>query len=360
MHDLIIVGGGVAGCRIASSLDMDVLLLEKSREIKLKDSGIVSRRFIDIYGTDLVKHEIRVMEGVSPSGKRLFLNSDSPFAYIIDRIGFSKFLRKKAREKAEIKYEFAENIIYGKDSVSVITNNGEYEAKMVVGCDGTLSGVRKFASIGSPKMYPGMLVRTRERIRKENIQVFFNKFFSPEFFSWVIPQISEYGLITGIRPKEHLDYFRQSMNLPGGRLYSYLIPLGTTKSYSERTILVGDACGQSKPITGGGIVFSLRASAHAEAVIKEAFERGNFSRSFLHRYEARWKKDMAWEIEKQSIMRRFYRKMGNSDIDAFFSCLGKSIESVKHFDYDNFTGIWKKLPLRSIAEFMLSRAGNLL
>jgi digeranylgeranylglycerophospholipid reductase len=357
MHDIIIVGGGVAGGTLTSNLgeDLDVLMLERSRKIELKDSGIVSPRFIETYGKSLIENEIKIMEGISPAGKKFFLNSDKPFAYIINRIGFSKFLRKKARKKASVKYENTEKIEYRKDFVTVTTNKGEYKAKMIVGCDGTLSVARKFANIKPPEMYPGILVRTRKKITGDHIKVFFNKFFSPEFFSWTIPHNNEYGIITGIRPREHLEFFKKSLNLPEGRIYSYLIPLGSTTSYSERMILVGDACGQSKPITGGGIVFSLRATKHAEKTIREAFEKKRFSRSFLKKYESSWKKEMIWEIRKQVMIRKIYRKMSNRDIEIFFSGVGKHIESVREFDYDHFTDIWKKMPLFELIKFVMPR-----
>jgi len=356
MYDLIIVGGGVAGGRISSQLDLDTLLIERDKKVELKDSGIVSKRFLDIFGKKLVEHKINIMKGISPSGQTFNLGSEEePFAYLIDRIGFSKFLRKEARKKAKIKYEFAEKIEYGKNSVIVTTNKGIYEAKMVIGCDGTLSTVRKYAGITPPKMYPGLLVRTKKKIPGKNIQVFFNKFYSPEFFSWIIPQNNEYGLITGIRPREHLNYFKENLNLPEGKLYSYLIPLGATKSYRERTILVGDACGQSKPITGGGIVFSLRAARHAINIINRAFERKDFSEKFLKQYENEWRKEMLSEIKKQIMIRRIYRKMGNKDIEEFFTKLGPHIESLEKFDYDHFTDIWKILPKTKIASFVLPR-----
>ncbi len=355
MYDLIIVGGGVAGCRLASRLDLDTLLLEKSKEITLKDSGIVSQRFPDMFGADLVAHEISTMEAVSPSGKTFRLTAEAPFAYIIDRTGFSRFLRKEAGKKANIRYEFAEKVVYEKDFVSVITDKEEYKARMVVGCDGSLSNVRKSAGIKAPDMYPGILMKTKEKIMRENIRVFFNKFFSPEFFSWIIPQNNEYGLITGIRPREHLDYFRKTQSLPGGWLHSYMIPVGSTQSYAERTILVGDACGQTKPLTGGGIVFSLRACQHAENTINEAFRQGNFSMEFLGRYEKTWKREMSLEIQKQLIARRFYRKMSNADIETAFGDFGKSIEAIRGFDYDHLSGIWKKLPLFRLARFALPR-----
>ena len=52
MLDIIIVGGGIAGCHLASKLSgrYRILLIERRKEIIPKDSGIVSIRYDDVFG----------------------------------------------------------------------------------------------------------------------------------------------------------------------------------------------------------------------------------------------------------------------------------------------------------------------
>ena len=58
MYDVIIAGSGIAGSTIARGLgELDVLVLEKNKKAAPKDSGIVSRRFLEHYDRKFIRHE---------------------------------------------------------------------------------------------------------------------------------------------------------------------------------------------------------------------------------------------------------------------------------------------------------------
>src|SRR3989344_934740 len=106
MYDVIIVGGGVAGCHLASKLaGLNVLLIEKNKKVLLKYSGIVSRDFLDFFDSRLLKCGITRMDAFSPGGNKFTLNNSEPFAYIIKRVAFSRHLRARAARNAKIIYE---------------------------------------------------------------------------------------------------------------------------------------------------------------------------------------------------------------------------------------------------------------
>lgn len=355
MYDVTIVGGGVAGAYLASRLDgLNVLLIEKNKKVLLKDSGIVSRDFLDFFDRRLVRHEITRMDAFSPSGRTFALSSREPFAYIIKRMTFSKYLRAKAGRTATVVHENALGVTYSKDHVAIHTTGGAFRSKMVVGADGANSVVRRCAHIERPLLALGIMVKTGNELGG-NINVFFNKYYSPDFFSWIIPQNNEYGTITAYG-REYLKYFEKSQYLPGGDVFAYLIPTGYVKSHSHRTILVGDACGQNKPLTGGGIMFGLKAASYAAPVITEAVQKNRFDSGTLSKYEKSWKRDFAWEIDKQFLARMLYRRLTNKDIDKIFLELGPHIEKLSSFDYDKFSRAWIKMPKLKLARLALGLA----
>ncbi len=341
VYDVIIVGSGIAGTYLATLLDqmdINVLVLEKDKKLKLKDSGIVSAHFKQfIREKAVIKEKIKAMKIISPSDKSFSVQIGGTFAYIIDRRKLISLLRKKTH----IRYEKVENIIYS-NNVIVETEKNDYEAKIIVGADGANSLVRKIAGLPDQTLCHGIMCITRKKI-EDGIKIFLNKYFSPDFFSWSIPQNREYGLMTAIRPFEYFEYFKKKSSLPDGEIYMNPIPIGLTKSYSDKTLLIGDAASQVKPITGGGIIFSFRACHHAAETINYALEKQRFDSRLLKLYEDKWKSDFGGEIRKQLFMRKIYRKMSNKDIDNFFKDFGTHIERAKGYDYDNISSIWRQL-----------------
>lgn len=340
MHDVIIIGAGVAGSFLAKKLEgLDVLLLEKDKRIFVKDSGIVSQRFKNFFDKKfvkkIIKEKISRMVLVSPSGDKISLRVS---AFLLNRKMFSRKLRMMNNNV--IAYEKAEKIRYGRNIV-VTTDRNEYKCKLLVGADGALSITRKALGIKIPFLYHGVIARTKNKINMKDIHVYFNKNYSSDFFSWVIPQNNEYGLIAKKNPKDRFRYFKDALDLPNSRLHMAPIPIGITKSYGQRTLLVGDAAGMIKPLTGGGIVFSLTAASHAASLINNVFEKHNFGA--VPEYEKAWKNDFGNEIKKQLMLRMIYRRLNNRMINRLFVSIKPMIKKMGKFDYDFLSDIPRRL-----------------
>ena len=358
MYDVIIVGAGIAGSTVARSLDCNVLILQKNKKVLPKDSGIVSRKFVDHYGTKFVRHEITEMELVPPNGNSFFLRDEKPFAHILHRERLAKFCIREAKKHADMRNETLVSMENGESCVTVRTNKSEYQGRMLVGCDGATSSVRKLSGIPAPRLSIGMMIK-ESGLKKGHIKTFFCKKYSPDFFSWVIPQSDEYGLMAGSGAMQCMKNFVYDMEFRPGKTYAYMIPTGMTKSFGNRCILVGDACGQNKPLTGGGIVFSATGAGCAASVINDAVSRKRFDSKFLSQYEKSWKQEIAWEIRKQIIVRNIYSRLSDDDVNSIFRKFGHHMERLRNFDYDKFSRSWVNMPKKDLLIFAFSNTWRL-
>ncbi|GEM_PF-829897 len=337
-----IIGAGVAGSYLAyllSNEGIDVILIEKSRKIKV-DSGIVStniKNFLKIKES-LILDKIKEMNFFS-SKSSFYLFSNKPFAYILKRKEFGRYLRKIATKSgAKLYYDECEKIKLNKDFY-VIGKNNKYIFKILVGCDGANSIVRKFLGIEEPKFAIGYIHKLRKKIEIKKISVYHDKKYSKRFFGWIIPQNREIGLMTEIKnSKEKFSKFlRDKVNENfDNKDYFHLIPITTTKSFYKNAILVGDACGQTKPLTGGGIIYSLICAEKAKDAIINHIEYNKK----LEIYEKLWKKEIYKEILLQRFIRNIYESFNNNQIEEIFREINKI--KLENFEYDSSSSLLKE------------------
>ena len=91
-----------------------------------------------------------------------------------------------------------------------------------------------------------------------------------------------------------------------------------SKTYSSRVLVLGEAAGQVKTTTGGGIYFGLLCAEIAARVIKEKFEEGKFTESDMADYERQWKKAIQKEILLGYYTRKICKKFNDIQIEKLF------------------------------------------
>ena len=80
-------------------------------------------------------------------------------------------------------------------------------------------------------------------------------------------------------------------------------------------LVVGDAAGQVKPTTGGGIYYALLAGEIAADALHTAFKANDLSASRLSQYEKEWKALLARELEIGYSARRLFEVSRDCQID---------------------------------------------
>ena len=313
LRDLIVVGAGPVGSQLAkrfSDKGVDVLVIERSKSIgePLACSGHVSPDIRDFLSDE--EFEEILQNGINGAdfhlnGKYRFFR-DEKVSYVIDRIELD---RKKARQAEDSGAEIAlgenvESVEEEEDRVVVDTDNGSYEARMVAGCDGASSKVRDETGLPEPDhFYQGVLCFTDEEDSSDFVDVTLDV---PSFFGWRIPRGDsvEYGAAVpkGENPMEWLDNITDSFNVDDKRdVCAGAIPVGPPDSVtSDRVFLVGDAAAQTKPFTGGGILYGMRCSDIASECIDVD------DPSSLQMYEEEWRSELSDEIMLGRLIEKFY------------------------------------------------------
>jgi flavin-dependent dehydrogenase len=98
------------------------------------------------------------------------------------------------------------------------------------------------------------------------------------------------------------------------------IPLGyPEETVGERIMIVGDAAGQVKSSTGGGVVTGGIAARIAGRAAVKAVEEKDFSKEFLKiEYEDRWKQELGTELQVHSALREMLDGLTDPELDGLF------------------------------------------
>jgi flavin-dependent dehydrogenase len=175
---------------------------------------------------------------------------------------------------------------------------------MVAGCDGPQSRVRSALDLPEPgELLHGVLGFDPDADAQDYVDVHLTV---PRFFAWRIPRGDagvEYGLAAppGGDVSARFDEFIDAYGATIDKRCSGLIPIGTPNRVTgSRSFLIGDAAAQTKPFTGGGILYGMTAADHAAREI-DPTEPGT-----LGDYERSWREDLRREIRLGHLVRKAY------------------------------------------------------
>ncbi|MGY4707628.1 geranylgeranyl reductase family protein [Candidatus Bipolaricaulota sp. J31] len=316
--DLAVVGGGPAGAivaREAAAGGARVVLFERAPNAPLRCAGLISTRAVEELGVprELILSEIRGVTIYGPEGSEASLSSSLPKGAVIDRVRFDAYLRGRAREEGVRVMEGVS--VLGWDGNALYTSAGTFRPGILVGADGAVSGVARWAGLPRPRetlvAYQAEVVAQAEE--PHHVEIFLGRDHAPGFFAWTIPagETIRIGLAT-IEAKEaprllHRLLARRFPHAPVGRVSGGLIPIGPPGSTSKgRVFLVGDAAAQVKPLTGGGLYYGGLAAR----LLGRLISAGNPGE-----YERSWREELGREIEFGLRARRAILLLSDAELD---------------------------------------------
>jgi digeranylgeranylglycerophospholipid reductase len=363
LYDVIIVGAGPAGSYIAYELASSghhVAVFEEKTEPGLNAccTGIISTecfQSLDL-STDVILAKVNSAKFFSPSGRCLRFQTERVQAYVVNRLLLDKVLASKAQSQGA-QYFFSSpviDIIPAKDIIQAATlrfgAREIFSARAVVLANGFKPKLPQKLGLGKIKNF---LVGAQAEIEAENVdefEVYFSQEIAPGAFAWLVPTSTNrayVGLLATSQAELHLQNFLNNL-FDQSRITSRevvieqkAIPIGNlAHSYGDRVLVIGDAAGQVKPTTGGGIYFGHLGAQIAAEVLNEALISDNLTAGQLSRYQKQWKVKMGKELSRGYWARWAYAKLSDRQIDGIFNILNSGGMAEALLNSGNFSFDW--------------------
>ncbi len=367
-HDVIVIGGGPAGAtfaRVAAAAGMDVLVIDKRKEI-----GVPVRCGEGLGTQELIKQDLDMprqcysmpIEGakiVAPSGKSITWKDKDTKGWVLERKFFDKWLAELAVEKgAQVRtYTRALEVLKdgkGNPNGVRVTHGGrepfEVRAPLIVSAEGMESLMARqmgFKTVHS--LYDVDTCYEYEMKPYDNegvIELYFGNKIAPRGYVWIFPKadrkanvgIGIGGLVSngdklggmkGAQPKPLLDDWIKgneqlkdsSTLLDFGGVISVGAPLN--EFVKDSCMVIGTAAKQVDPIHGGGIGLAMEAGFIAGHVAAKAHAKKDYRKEALLEYEKAFRSEpqLGPSLAKRLLLRKVLEKVSDDDLNHIFNCI---------------------------------------
>ena len=356
--DVVIAGGSVAGllcAREISSNGFSVLVIEEDYEIGTPThcGGLVSMTGLSELGVipfgKTFDHMIESAEITAPNGSKLIIDSQNQKVAEIDRRELDKQIAFQAQlrgTKIKVGTRFQEITESG-----IRTNNENIDCKIFVDARGISSIIQRDRTGMMPSAQYEVYANW---IKKGKVHVIFDQEKYPGFFAWIIPSGEGKGKVgvagKGIKVSETIENFLKEKG-DYSIIRTIFAPIwikGAIRNFVDgKTVIVGDAAGQAKPTTAGGIFTSGMGGIYAGEAISKFLKTDNAEE--LKQYQKKWMNRFGKEFDRQIFARKILENLDNKTINKLFALVTpKIIEDISEkedFDFHS-SSIVKLLGIR--------------
>ncbi|MBL7167461.1 NAD(P)/FAD-dependent oxidoreductase [Candidatus Bathyarchaeota archaeon] len=345
--EAIVVGGGPAGliaARELASRGVEVKAYEEHTVIGEPNhcAGILSVEGLarlDVKPSpEFIQHEVRGGVAYSPDGTPIRITGSRTRAYIVDRAAFDRHLAGQAEDAGAeliLGHRVRELLVEENRVAGVLGNDGPVDAEVVIDCEGTAGFLARSVGLGPPERGVLSGINTEVsgvEVEPGMVEVWLGEDVAPGFFAWVAPMgddsarcglacessdakvLLEKFLEKRFGETEHTIPVRWPV-LKGGPV---------AKTYGEGLLLVGDVAGQTKPTTGGGVIFGGLCAVEAAKTVCSALKADDCSAEYLSRYETAWEELLGREFSSMLAARRFADGISDDRKDRLFGSLKSS------------------------------------
>ncbi|MBN2420532.1 MAG: NAD(P)/FAD-dependent oxidoreductase [Deltaproteobacteria bacterium] len=329
--DILVIGAGPAGASAAQKAaesGLKVLLIDRKPVIgrPVRCAEFMPRQLLGELdcGKDFIVQAIQSMKSIL-SGN-VIAETPSP-GFIINRDIFDRALAEKAGEAGSEIWTNARAMNFDGKSVFVSKNRDHINVKagIIIGADGPHSRVGKWMRSINKNLVPAIQARVHLTEPAEITEVYFDKGYFGGY-AWLFPKGDMANVGVGIKHgnsyneiRKTLDYFLQKLkeqNRITGEISEYTagwIPAESPRKIVKGNImLVGDAAGQTHPVTGAGVAQAVICGKMAGEWAAEAIKKDDIG--LLAEYEDEWM-DLYGESQERAVRRRELMENNWNDLD---------------------------------------------
>lgn len=383
-YDVIIAGGSVSGLlagREIAAKGLSVAILEEDAEIGTPEhcGGLVSINGIQNLGiipsSTAIENKIKYARIASYS-KMFELNAEEQKVIVLDRRVFDKQIAfQTQRMGGDIRVRCSMRSISKKNDCGtddhhhhyyydIRTSEGNLKCNYFVDARGVTSILQKNRE--------GVLQSAQYEvyaswIERDTIEVKFDSERYPGFFAWIIPTgrgkakvgVAGKSINAANALKSYMDSKGQSYSVIR-KVYAPIWVRGPLETFVyERTLIIGDAAGQTKPTTAGGIYTCGMGGIFAGRAIAKAIQQNNDK--LLYDYQKNWFSIFKEEFDKMIIARRILERLDNEAIDELFSTITQveteQLSKTGDFDFHS-SALAKMLGAKGAVKIIKTVLGN--
>ena len=329
-----VIGAGTAGLvagRELAGRGVHTVIYDQKTELGLpvRASGIISINGLKMSGIAYESAVTNTLRGARiHAGKRIMrISAKEPVAKVLDR--------KKLADICADEAEHAGAVIKKGVRISGTAIGKLHKDSIIVGADGAVSAVAKHFGMGPIDRYV-LTYKAEFNVDVDEpgyVDLFFDKKAFPGLFAWMCPNakdVLEVGvgidsskgnarkaLDRFLALKEVTDAVGSAKMIDNG---ASMIPLQMRRRIvnpEKKVLLVGDAAGQVKGTTGGGIVYGSAAAIMAARAICDSITSGKS----LAEYEKAFAKKYGKDLKLHTHINNFYSSLDGNSIGRLISVM---------------------------------------